>query len=135
MAVDYFGLPHSLTYIDRLTRCKQRGGITTEDLLKTLKGFRLKVVDKKNASWRDLRNLNNKNRLIILSWMLEGHIGHFSVLDRVTTDHIYLADPQENGILKMPKMKFMRLWFDYDDIHYPRKSQDIQLRWMAMVSK
>jgi ABC-type bacteriocin/lantibiotic exporter with double-glycine peptidase domain len=135
MAVDYFALSYSLTYIDRITKCKKRGGITTEDLLKTLRDFDLNVIDKKNSSWRELKTLNTDKRLIIISWMLDGHIGHFSVLDHITSTHIYLADPQEGGILKIPKYKFLRLWFDYDEIWYPKKTSDIQLRRMAVVSK
>ena len=67
--------------------------------------------------------------------MLNGYVGHYSVLDKVTSEHIYLADPEKSDIIKIPKFKFMRLWFDYEDIWYPQKTSDIQLRWLAVVKK
>ena len=135
MAADYFGLPYSLSHIDTISRCRQRGGLTNIELITTLRRIGLRVRTQKNSSWRDLQALNTKDHIIILSWMLEGYIGHFSVLDKVTREHIYLADPDLSDIKKMQKLQFLRLWFDYDNIWYPRKLSDVQLRWMAVVSE
>ncbi len=135
MAADYFGLPYSLSYIDRLTRSRERGGLTNDELLRTIRQLGLSVSSRRRASWQDLRKLNTRNRLIILAWMLEGYRGHFSVLDRTTAEHIYIADPEVGGIRRLPKQTFLRLWFDYDNIIYPRTLSDISLRWMAIVSE
>lgn len=66
--------------------------------------------------------------------MLKGYIGHFSVLNHVTKTHIFVADPNVGRIVKMPKLVFLRLWLHYDELWYPIKNTDIQLRWMAIVS-
>ncbi len=135
MAADYFGLPYSLSYIDRLTRARERGGLTNDELLRAIRRLGLSVRTRKRASWQDLRRLNTERRLIILAWMLEGHRGHFSVLDRATAEHIFLADPEVSRVRRLPKHTFMRLWFDYDNIYYPRTLSQISLRWMAVVSE
>ena len=67
--------------------------------------------------------------------MMLGYMGHFSVVEKVNKDFIELADPHTGKITKMKKIMFMRLWMDYDDMWYPIKNTDIQLRWMCVVSK
>ena len=71
--------------------------------------------------------------------MLDGYIGHLSVLEKVDAKHIYLADPLQGKILKIEKIKFLRFWLDYEargtDKWYPEKNSDIQLRWMVVVKK
>ena len=64
-----------------------------------------------------------------------GYIGHFSVVEKVSKDSIILADPHDGKDVKMKKIVFMRLWMDYDDLWYPSKNTDIQLRWMCVVTK
>jgi ABC-type bacteriocin/lantibiotic exporter with double-glycine peptidase domain len=135
MAADYFGLPYSLAYIDEVSRARERGGLTNDELIRTLRRLGFAVRPRVRGSWQDLRTLNTAGRLIILAWMLEGYRGHFSVLDRATSEHIYIADPEVSGVRRLPKHTFMRLWFDYDNIAYPRTRSDISLRWMALVSR
>lgn len=104
-------------------------------MIEVLRAFNLTIQEKANATWTDLVRLNTPNKVIIVSWMKSGFIGHFSVVEKVEKNHITLVDPQEGKYSKMQKMVFMRLWMDYDDMWYPRKNSDIQLRWMCVVSK
>jgi hypothetical protein len=64
-----------------------------------------------------------------------GVVGHFSVVERVTEDAVFLADPAEGAVIEMDKTTFLKLWMDYEHMAYPRKNTDIQLRWMAVVTK
>jgi ferredoxin-fold anticodon binding domain-containing protein len=66
---------------------------------------------------------------------LRGYIGHVSVLEKVTNNYIFLADSEEGKITKLPRTIFLRLWFDYDEMWYPKKNTDIQLRWLVSVKK
>lgn len=66
---------------------------------------------------------------------MSGYKGHFSVVENMSKDFIELADPDSGKINKMKKNMFMRLWMDYDNMWYPIKNTDIQLRWMCVVSK
>lgn len=134
MLVDYFHLPYSLEHIEKASLYKKKNGLSNTDLVDTLEQLGLKVKAKANAKWTDLVQGNAEGKVIIVSWMMLGYIGHFSVIDHVDKDFIYLADPHEGEIIKMEKIIFMRLWMDYDDMWYPEKNTDIQLRWMVIAS-
>jgi hypothetical protein len=73
--------------------------------------------------------------VVIVSWMLDGYIGHFSVVEAVTDEAIILAEPYAGKHITIQKLKFMRLWMGYDDMWYPIKNTDIRLRWMCIVKK
>ncbi len=135
MACNFFGLDISASQIAALTKYRKREGLTNTQLVTALSGLGFKVREKSGAAWSDLKKYNTKNSVVIVSWMYKGYIGHFSILDGVTKTHIKLADPEIGTIRQMPKMAFMRLWHDYDDLWFPAKNTDIQLRWLAVVSK
>lgn len=135
MVLTYFKLPNSFKKIAEISQYKKRDGLSNKDLVETLRAFNLTVQEKANATWNDLARLNTPNKVIIVSWMKFGYIGHFSVIEKVDKNHIILVDPQEGKYSKVQKTIFMRLWMDYDDMWYPRKNTDIQLRWICIVSK
>lgn len=139
MVLRYFKIPHTVSEIARVTNYKKNGGLYNVQLVEVLKNFGLKTKVYKNTPWKDLMKQNQQNTVIVLSWMLEGYVGHFSVLEKVNDKHIYLAEPTTGKILMMEKLKFLRLWLDYEakgtDKWYPEKNSDIQLRWMVVVSK
>lgn len=139
MVLRYFKVPHTVSEIARVTNYKKEGGLYNVQLVEALKSFGLKTKVHKNTSWEDLIKHNQEDTAIVLSWMLEGYIGHLSVLEKVNEKYIYLAEPTTGKIMKMEKLKFLRLWLDYEagstDKWYPEKNSDIQLRWMVAVSK
>jgi len=135
MAISYFNLPVSLNKINSVSKYHKKGGLYNQDLVKTLETLGIKTKVLNNATWSDLINYNKRDNVIIVSWMLKGYIGHFSVLDKVTPKAIYLAEPERGKIIKLDKLIFLRLWFDYDPKWYPEKNTDINLRWMVIVSK
>ncbi len=135
MITKYFGLPFGIKKIASVSKYKKRGGLSNVEFVDTLEMLGLKVRVKKGGAWNDLKKHNSRGTVIVLSWMLKGYIGHLSILDKITTTHIFIADPGLGKICKMPRLVFLRLWFDYDEKWYPIKNTDIQLRWMAIVSK
>lgn len=135
MSTDYFGLNFSQKKINEVSRYKELDGMSNEDIVKTLEILGLSAQEKKGTSWEELIQLNTEKNVLIVSWMLKGYIGHVSVVEKVTKDAIFLAEPTEGRIIKMNKVIFMRLWFDYDDMWWPEKNSDIQMRWIAVVSK
>lgn len=135
MAVDYFNMPISLNEINRVSGYKKRGGLYNRGLVKTLEILGLKTKVLNNSTWTDLIRYNKLSNIIIVSWMLKGYIGHFSVVDKVTVKAVYLTETESGKIIKLDKLVFLRLWFDYDPKWYPEKNADINLRWMVIVSK
>jgi ABC-type bacteriocin/lantibiotic exporter with double-glycine peptidase domain len=135
MAADYFKLNLSWNKIAAVSGYRKKGGLYNKDIVKTLNllGFKTKI--KTNAAWADLIRHNKQNNVIIVSWMLKGYIGHFSVVDKVSAKAIYLAEPESGKIIKLDKLVFLRLWLDYDPKWYPQKNTDINLRWIIIVSR
>jgi len=135
MVLTYFGIPHTFEEIATISQYKKKDGLFNTDLVETLKKMGLHVKVHTSTRWSDLVRYNTTNNVIIVSWMMKGYIGHFSLVEKVGKDFIELADPDNGKIVKMEKMIFMCLWMDYDGMWYPAKNTDIQLRWMGVVSK
>jgi len=135
MAAQYLGLPHSFEHILNVSHCNEKDGLTNTDLVATVRELGVSVYEKAGVTWEDLMQANTPDQVLIVSWMKYGYMGHFSVVENVTEDCIEIADPEDGKVIKMEKMIFMRLWMDYDDLWYPEKNTDIQLRWMCVVSK
>lgn len=133
MAAAYFNLNYSWKKIAEISKYKQKDGLYNKDLVKALQKLGFKTAEKANVSWEQLKKLNSSDKIIIVSWMLKGYIGHFSVVDKVTDKAIYLADPEAGKIIKLDKIVFLRLWLDYEPHWYPRENSDIQLRWVVGI--
>ncbi|OGZ41885.1 MAG: hypothetical protein A3C80_04255 [Candidatus Ryanbacteria bacterium RIFCSPHIGHO2_02_FULL_45_43] len=135
MVLAYFGFSYTFEMIAKISQYKKKDGLSNKDLVKTLRVLHFTVQEKANATWADLTRYNTADKAIIVSWMMFGYIGHFSVVEKVDKKYITLANPHDGKHAKMEKMAFMRLWMDYDDMWYPIKNTDIQLRWMCIISK
>jgi ABC-type bacteriocin/lantibiotic exporter with double-glycine peptidase domain len=135
MAMSYLDCNPGFEKIAKTSRYKKRDGLTNQDLVNTLKELGLTTKESNNNTWEQLTESNNDKSVIILSWMKGGYLGHFSVLEFVGKNHIKIIDPDVGKSVKIEKIEFMRLWMDYDDMWYPEKNTDIQLRWMCAISK
>jgi ABC-type bacteriocin/lantibiotic exporter with double-glycine peptidase domain len=139
MVLNYFDVPHTVKEITKVTDYKKEGGMCNLQLVKAILNFGLKVKKRTNVSWEELTKENTEESVIIVSWMLEGYIGHISVVEKVTETHIFLAEPTTGKVLKLERIKFLRLWWDFEaqgrDIWYPETKSDIQLRFMIVVTK
>ncbi|MBI2086943.1 MAG: C39 family peptidase [Candidatus Zambryskibacteria bacterium] len=133
MIVNYFGIKMSQKNIEILCGNWKKEGMNNKDIVATLKKIGLNVKASYNSGWQDLVAQNSNDKVIIVSWMLRGYVGHFSVVEKMDKKHIWLNDPESGRVIKLEKTIFMRLWFDYDDLWYPKKSSDFKLRWMAVV--
>jgi ABC-type bacteriocin/lantibiotic exporter with double-glycine peptidase domain len=135
MAANALGKRISYKDISQVTDYKRKEGLSNTDLTVALKELGFKVSESANTSWDDLKKeVNKKDNVVIVSWMLDGVMGHFSVVKSVNDTHIVILDPNAGKAVKIPRVKFMRLWIDYDEMWYPEKNTDIQLRWCAVVS-
>ncbi len=139
MTLKYFNVPHSVKQIATTTDYKKGGGMYNKQIVSAFQTFGLKTQISRNTSWEKLTTLNTPETVVIVSWMLDGYIGHVSVVENIDKKHIYLAEPTTGKILKIEKLKFLRLWFDYEAKKevpmYPEKNSDIQLRWAVAVSR
>lgn len=135
MVTNYFGIKLPMKKIEEICGMWKEDGMGNHDLVNSLEKLGFSVHAQYNSTWEELVAQNTKDYVVIVSWMLKGYIGHFSVIDKINDKYIWLADPESGKIVKLEKNIFMRLWYDYDDIWYPEKNSDFKLRWMAVVSK
>lgn len=139
MTLTYYDIPHSIKQIAEETNYKKAGGMYNKQIVSTLKQFGLKTKVYKNTTWEQLMEINTPEAVVIVSWMLEGYIGHVSVVEKVDEKSITLAEPTTGKLLRIEKIKFLRLWLDYEakeDVPmYPESKSNIQLRWMVVVTK
>ena len=139
MALRYFGIPHTVKKIADVTDYKKADGLSNTEIVVALRQFGLRSKLVKNTSWERLQTLNTPDSVIIVSWMLEGYIGHVSVLEKVTDTHVFLAESTTGKIFKMERVRFLRQWWDYEaqdrDIWYPETKADIQLRVAIVVTQ
>lgn len=109
--------------------------MSNENLAALLRRLGASISVIETATWSDLRKSVGRNRVAIVSWMLNGYIGHFSVVTRVTSTHVILADPALGRTRSMRRIVFLRLWYDYrGDRWYPRSADDIRLRWLCVAT-
>jgi len=139
MALSYFDVPHTIKQISDITDYKKEGGMYNRQIVSVLQKFGLKTKVDKETSWEKLMESNTPDSVIIISWMLDGYIGHVSVVEKVDQKYIYLAEPTTGKILKIEKFKFLRLWLDYEAQKavpmYPESKSNIKLRWIVVVKK
>lgn len=135
MALAYFGMPHSFRDIAARIGYNPDEGMTNAQLVAALRLFELSVAEKNEVSWEELVRSCSPDNILVVSWMKEGYKGHFSLVQAVGNESITLVDPDEGRAVVLEKIHFLRLWMDYDEQWYPLKNTDIQLRWMAVVSR
>ncbi|MDP3963488.1 MAG: cysteine peptidase family C39 domain-containing protein [bacterium] len=132
MLARYYDIPLSWAAIMRA--CKiDRNGMSNEDLVRALRRLHFSVRARKRWSWNELKGFYRERIPVVIAWMLQGHEGHFSIVAEVGKNHVVLADPDGGKHRRMPKDVFMRLWFDYDDVFFPKRAKDLHLRWGAVV--
>lgn len=135
MVSDYFNLGFYFTDVKTLTNYQKEGGMSDVEMESTLKLLGLNAKLKTNTTWETLRKYNTADVVIIVSYMLEGYIGHFSVVNSVTDEAITLADPLTGTLRTYGKIHFLRLWMSYDEKWYPKKNIDITLRTICVAKR
>lgn len=134
MVARYFGMTEPMAHIEKITGYKKGKGIWNADIVRALRRLGLAAETRSFVTWAQFkRAANAKGNAVIVCWMHRGLVGHYSVVERVTDDAVRLADPYEGAIVEMDKGSFLCLWMDYEHMAYPKKSTDIQLRWMAIA--
>jgi len=135
LAVRYLGDKVTFKKIEELTDYKKKEGVTDEDIVNVCNQLGHKTERLLNASWEDITSQNNKDTVLIVSWMQDGYKGHVSIVDKVNKDHIFLIDSDEGKVIKMKKVQFMRLWMEYDGLWWPNNSEDIHLRPLIVIKR
>lgn len=135
MAFTDLGIEFSKREIARISNYKLEDGLTKSQLISTLRKFGATVHAQNNSSWTDLYRCNNADTVGIVAWVLKGYIWHFSIVDHVDKTSVTIVDPYYGKHKTYDRKIFMRLWWTCDDLWYPEKNTDIELRWLCLVKK
>jgi ABC-type bacteriocin/lantibiotic exporter with double-glycine peptidase domain len=116
MVLDYFGVKAPLSKLVKLTKCQpaeHSAGTAAKDLVAAARAFGLTGVVKADASLADLRSYVRDRQIpVIVNWFSH-YDGHYSVVVRMTDEHIYLLDPEFSTVRKMTLKRFDQVWFDF----------------------
>ena len=135
------GKRFTLKQIEKAAGSYSKDGLTYKQLMGTIKSLGFGCKEIRFSGWERLKKESDAGNPVIISWMpmhlkkmleMKDTIGHYSVVEKVGKNYIIIADPDNGKKVKMDRLHFLRLWFDYD-VWYPKKSSDIKLRWGVVV--
>lgn len=130
----FFGINKTEKQIIKLSGSTPSKGVEAEDLVKVAKKFKLKAFIKDKAEIKDIKRYVKKKKIpVIVEWFYEDD-GHFSVVEDIEKENIYLQDPDLGHIRAMSISKFLRLWFSFPG-KYMKNEYDIRLRRMVVIQK
>ena len=116
MVLGFYGVNKTLAELTKLTNCKpaqQRAGTSAQDLVKAARAVGLTGQVKDFATVADLRyHVAEKKQPVIISWFSH-YDSHFSVVVRVTDEHIYFLDPEYKTPRRMTLRRFLKVWFEF----------------------
>ncbi len=135
MVTRFFGDSITFKHIEQLSEYKKHDGMTDKQICALFNRIGYIAEHTVNTKWQDIKQFLDSGFAIIVSWMKDGYKGHVSVVQKISDTHIYLADPDVGKIIKIEKIKFMRLWMEYDDLWWPEKVSDINLRSIIKIRK
>ncbi len=134
------GVKKSEDELARLCHSSPKYGTTPEMMEAALAklGFRTKTAcwQSKEESWNALNHWINEMGLPVLVDWFSKVDGHYSVVWKLTQQHIWIADPEfhlkKDRARKMAWNDFFRAWFDFYGDYLTRKS-DLFARWWLVA--
>lgn len=116
MVLAFYGVKKSLAELTKLTNCKpleHRAGTSAQDLVRVARRLGLSGNVKDFATVEDLRYyVAEKKQPVIISWFSH-YDSHFSVVVRVTDEHVYFLDPEYKTPRRMSRRRFEKVWFEF----------------------
>jgi len=83
-------------------------------------GYQVEIIN--DSNFEEIEKWVEKKVPVIVNWFTRGRYdypesdvadGHYSVVEGLDDDYIYLQDPEIGGIRKLKKEDFLRVWFDF----------------------
>jgi len=134
MVLNYFEVNKTEKDLIKITKSIPSLGVEASELLRIAKKFGLKGFVKDNSTYNELRNYVVKKKIpVIIEWFYDDD-GHFSVVQDMDRENVYMQDPDLGHIRAMRKDIFMRLWFSFPT-KYMRTEKDLVLRRMLVIHR
>ena len=126
MVFDYYGVEVLIQEIAEVASTTKEMGTNAEGLKKAAEQFGFTVEIKNNSTFEDIQAWLDKKVPVIVDWFTRGSDGcsdsdiadgHYSVVVGIDDEYIYLQDPEIDGVRKISRDNFMKVWFDFTGEH------------------
>lgn len=132
--VDYLGIKKTESALARICKTSYKLGTHPWDLINAIEKLGLGSESGEEGGWGLLNEYVNKKKLPVLVDWFKVDDGHYSVVCGLSKRFIWIADPAEAKIIRMPWRTFRRIWFDFEG-DVLKKKKNLYLRWWLVAHK
>jgi len=112
MVLDYYGVRRSERALARLSGATRSQGVEAPGLARAARKLGFTALIKDRATLSDIKRYVKKGIPVIVDWFSKDD-GHYSVVVGVSSDTMYLQDPEIGRMRVMSTKTFKRVWFDF----------------------
>lgn len=129
MALKHFGIKKSEKAVAKMLKTNKVVGTWHKAFPPVAEKYKLNYVAKRNAKIEDLKEYQDKNYFIIISYThTPEKFSHFSVVKDIDKKFIYLLDPYQRPRRKYKLSSFERLW--KSNVNYEKEK-----RWFFAMKR
>jgi hypothetical protein len=132
MRLYWAGIERSERFLAKISGATINDGCSLEGFYKVGEHFNLKVLHKDESTLDDLALYLSHDIPPIVD-IYSRDDGHYAVVTRITSHHVWYADPEKGRVLKRPIDVFHRLWFDFRG-QFPKSKDDFIMRRMIIMA-
>ncbi len=131
MVMDYFGVHVTEQALARASGATRTHGVGASGLKRASEQYGFTFQKKDRASFADIRTWLEKGIPVIVDWFSVND-GHYSVVPGMNRTHIFIKDPEDGKLKRIPKEEFQRVWFDFPG-PFIKHPSDLILRRMIAI--
>lgn len=122
IVLDFFGDQKTESELAILCNWNKDYGVDDINIKKAVEtlGYQVEIIN--DSNFKEIEKWLDKKVPVIVNWFTRGRYdypesdvadGHYSVVEGLDDDYIYLQDPEIGGIRKLKKEDFEKVWFDF----------------------
>lgn len=122
IVLDYYGIKKTEDELAEMLSIDERLGTDAEAIRRVAEDCSLQVEIRDDSSLREIEVYLERRIPVIVDWFSRGRSdypdsepadGHYSVVEGMDDDYIYLQDPEIGRIRRMRRENFEQVWFDF----------------------
>ncbi len=131
MVSDYFGRKTPQDEWARRSGTTLAHGTPAKKMMAAAKQKGFDAITQDNATFSDIQFWLKKKIPVMVNWFSADE-GHYSIVVKLDSEYIWLADPEIARTRKMDRKTFFRVWFDFHG-DYMKGKNDLILRRMLVI--
>lgn len=129
MALEYFGIKRSETYLAKILGTNKKRGTWLEMLPEVAEKFRLDYDVLRKSSLSDIKRLQGEGFIVIVCyWYPLDEFDHYSVIKKIDSTHVHFWDPWFGPKHKYSRRYFLKVW-------EKKNNHDREKRWLLALKK